>query len=230
MVSIIIPTYNEEKYIGRALASIKKQSFKNYEIIIGDGESKDNTAKIAKQYGAKVLQKNCKTAAAARHTASLAAKGKILVFTGADVEAEKDWLEKIIAPIQKGEADWVLGKICALDGNWLDEAALSLIEPLAKIMNMLGLPYVYAENLACKKSIYTKAGGFNPALVTGEDTELAIRLRKIGKFAFVSDAKVKVSLRRVRKWGYVKYLIFHITNFVKSHFFSSSANYYEPVR
>ncbi|MEM4348717.1 MAG: glycosyltransferase [Candidatus Anstonellaceae archaeon] len=230
LVSIIIPTYNEEKYIGRALASIKNQSFADYEIVIGDGESKDKTAKIAKQYGAKVLQKNCKTAAAARHTASLVAKGEILVFTGADVEAEKDWLEKIIAPIQKGEADWVLGKICALDGTWLDEAAISFIEPLAKIMDKIGLPYVYAENLACKKSIYFKAGGFNPSLVTGEDTELAVRLRKVGRFAFVSDAKVKVSLRRVRKWGYLKYLVFHASNFIKSHFFSSSENYYEPVR
>ncbi|MCX8196921.1 MAG: glycosyltransferase [Candidatus Micrarchaeota archaeon] len=230
-VSIIIPTYNEEKYLGAALASIRQQKFsKPYEIIIGDGFSKDRTTKIAKAYKARVFQKNCKTAAAARHTGALAARGEILAFTGADVEVDPEWLENLTRPIVEGKADWVLGKIYPLGGGLLDRFAMELLEPLAKLMNFIGFPYVYAENLACKKSVYMKVGGFNPKIVTGEDTDLAIRLRKVGKFAFASDAKVRVSLRRLRKWGYLKYLVFHVSNFLRSHFFSSPAPYYEPVR
>ena len=49
-ISIVIPTLNEEKDIGNLLESIKKQSYKNHEIIIIDGGSADNTVKISKKY------------------------------------------------------------------------------------------------------------------------------------------------------------------------------------
>jgi len=49
-ISIIIPAYNEEKYIGETLKSIKNQDFKDYEIIVADCFSNDNTVKIAEKY------------------------------------------------------------------------------------------------------------------------------------------------------------------------------------
>ena len=54
-ISIIIPTLNEEKYIERCLKSLKNQSFRNFEIIVSDSYSTDDTVKIAKKYGAKVV-------------------------------------------------------------------------------------------------------------------------------------------------------------------------------
>ena len=49
MISIVIPTLNEEKYLSKLLKSIKNQTFKDYEIIVSDNNSKDNTKKIAKK-------------------------------------------------------------------------------------------------------------------------------------------------------------------------------------
>src|SRR3989338_4493846 len=54
-ISIVIPTLNEEKDIGKLLLSVSNQSYKNYEIIIVDGGSSDNTVKIAKKYTGKVF-------------------------------------------------------------------------------------------------------------------------------------------------------------------------------
>jgi glycosyltransferase involved in cell wall biosynthesis len=230
-VSIIIPTYNEEKYIGAALSSIRRQKFpRAYEIIIGDGCSKDRTAKIARDYGARVVEERYGTPSGGRHTAALKARGKILAFTGADVEVARDWLEKAIAPIEQGKADWVLGSVTPLDGTPLEDALVFLLRPIAVLMNFLGLPYVYAENMVCKGKTYYKAGGFRPELITGEDTDLAIRLRKAGRFRFVNNANVKASMRRVHKWGYWKYITFHTGNFVRSHFLSSPAKHYDPIR
>ena len=51
ILSIIIPTYNEEEYLPLLLESIKQQDFRDYEIIVADANSKDNTVKIAEEYG-----------------------------------------------------------------------------------------------------------------------------------------------------------------------------------
>ncbi len=230
-VSIIIPTYNEEKYIGAALSSIRRQKFsKTYEIVIGDGCSKDRTAKIARDYGARVVTEKYGTPSGGRYAAAMKARGRILAFTGADVEVAPDWLEKAIAPLEEGKADWVLGSVTPLDGTPLDEALVFILRPIAMLMNFLCLPYVYAENMVCKEKVYRKAGGFKPELITGEDTDLAIRLRKAGRFRFVNNANVRASMRRVHKWGYLKYIAFHTGNFIRSHFLASPAKHYDPVR
>ena len=56
LVSVVIPTYNSEKYIERCLRSIKNQTYKNIEIIIVDKFSTDKTVDIAERHGAKVIQ------------------------------------------------------------------------------------------------------------------------------------------------------------------------------
>ena len=55
LVSINIPTYNSQKTLGETLASIKKQTYPNIEIIVADGYSRDRSVAIAKSYGAKVF-------------------------------------------------------------------------------------------------------------------------------------------------------------------------------
>src|SRR3989344_6976071 len=91
--SFIIPTLNEGEYLEECLKSIKSQNFNDYEIIIVDSYSKDNTVKIAKKYGAKVLYESKKGPAVARNTGAKKAKGEILIFPDADVRFEKDFLE-----------------------------------------------------------------------------------------------------------------------------------------
>ena len=230
-ISVIVPAYNEEKYIGAALSSLEQQKFpKPYEVIIGDGESKDRTVKICRDYGARVVVEKYGTPSGGRHAAASAARGKIIAFTGADVEVASDWLEKATAPIYKGNADWVLGSVTPLDGTWLDNLLVLFLAPIAMLMNWLGLPYVYAENMVCTAKAYKKSGGFNPELVTGEDTEFATRLRKTGRFRYVYSASVRVSMRRVRKWGYWKYITFHTGNFIGTHFLKRPGKHYDPVR
>ena len=56
MISIVIPTYNEQKYLPELLKSLKKQTYKHYEIIISDNNSTDNTLNIAKTYKCKIVK------------------------------------------------------------------------------------------------------------------------------------------------------------------------------
>ena len=91
-ISIIIPTLNEEKYIERCLKSLKNQSFRNFEIIVSDSYSTDDTVKIAKKYGAKVVLTKKTGPAAGRNEGARKAKGSILVFLDADTFVTKKFL------------------------------------------------------------------------------------------------------------------------------------------
>ena len=86
MLSIVIPTLNEEKYLPRLLDSIKNQDFYDYEIIVSDAESSDKTIEIAKKYGAKTLvYTTTKHPSAQRNEGAKIAKGELLLFLDADV-------------------------------------------------------------------------------------------------------------------------------------------------
>ena len=76
-----------------------------------DSYSKDNTVKIAKKYGAKVLYESKKGPAVARNTGAKKAKGEILIFPDADVRFEEDFLSNLCHDI---ELQWLL---CAVNYN-----------------------------------------------------------------------------------------------------------------
>ena len=94
-ISVIIPTLNEGKYLENCLKSLKKQKFKDYEIIIADGLSTDNTVEIAKKYTKKVISSKDKSIGAGRNKGVKIASGEILVFTDADTIVAPNLLEKV---------------------------------------------------------------------------------------------------------------------------------------
>ena len=99
-VSVIIPSYNEEKDIGDTLKSLKKQSFQDLEVIVVDDGSTDKTREIAKKEGAVVIEQNHKGPGFARNLGVKNSKGSILVFVDSDMEFEKNYLKNLIAPIR----------------------------------------------------------------------------------------------------------------------------------
>ena len=85
LVSIIIPAHNEERYIEKTLSHIKKQSYRNIEIIVVDDGSIDNTTKKAKIYADKIIKlKKRKGVSYARNAGAKVARGDLLVFLDAD--------------------------------------------------------------------------------------------------------------------------------------------------
>lgn len=95
-VSFIIPTLNAASVLEACLKSIKKQTFskKDYEIIIADGGSTDNTIKIAKKYGAKVIKNPLKTAEAGKAVAIKKANGKYIALIDSDnILPTNNWLK-----------------------------------------------------------------------------------------------------------------------------------------
>lgn len=113
MISIILPIYNVEKYLKECLESILNQSYKDYELLIIDDGSKDNSLEIAKNYKYKfkdliIFTQDNKGVSEARNLALSNAKGEYILFVDSDDFLEKEMLEKIINTAVKTEADIVI--------------------------------------------------------------------------------------------------------------------------
>ncbi len=93
-ISIIIPTYNEEKYLPILLKCISKQTLKPEEVIVADNYSKDQTREIAQKFGAKIVDGGIQSVG--RNNGAKIAKGDILIFIDADISFDEKFLENCI--------------------------------------------------------------------------------------------------------------------------------------
>jgi glycosyltransferase involved in cell wall biosynthesis len=232
IVSIVVPTLNEALYLERTLISLKLQEVDyNYEIIISDGCSEDNTIEIARKYADKIVIEPKRTIAAGRNKGASVAEGRVLVFCTADTYYPRKWLKLITSPIIKDGYGVVVGPLYPLDGNLIENVFSRLfLLPYGYIASLLKFYYVGGENIAIHKGVFKKLSGFNPDMVTSEDTDLVKRASKITKVKFEPRAGVYVSLRRVHKWGYVNYMKFHTRNYINYHLLNKTYGKYEPIR
>lgn len=93
--SIIIPVYNVEKYIKKCLDSVFNQSYKDYEVIVVNDGTKDNSMDIVKDYDVKVINQTNQGLSAARNNGVKHAKGEYIIFIDSDDYIEKDLLKEI---------------------------------------------------------------------------------------------------------------------------------------
>ncbi|MDP3987952.1 MAG: glycosyltransferase family 2 protein [Candidatus Levybacteria bacterium] len=99
LVSVIVPVYNEEKYLDSCLGSLENQTYKDKEIIVVDDGSKDKSLLIAKKHKIRLLETAHKGPGNARNIGASKAKGEILIFADADMYFYKDYIVNLIKPI-----------------------------------------------------------------------------------------------------------------------------------
>lgn len=112
-VSVIIPAWNEEESIGRVLADIPWQQVD--EVLVVDGRSTDQTTTIAEAAGARVVVEQRRGYGRACASGAEQANGEILVFLDADGADDPRRMMELLAPLQAGQADLILGS--RLDGQ-----------------------------------------------------------------------------------------------------------------
>ncbi len=230
--SVVIPTLNEEKRIVDCLRAIRAQKFEgNFEIIVSDGSSEDNTVEIAKRYADKVVIEKMRSIAAERQRGAQEARGKIIAFTDADSLVDKNWLQEIYNCFKDKNVAGAYGPVFFHDGNAIEQSIVRIVLPLyLRVMAALGMHSPIGSNLAIRKTVFEKGCCFNIELKTSEDLDLGKKIKKTGKFVYASKAIVLVSSRRVKKWGYLKYVLFHVSNAFKFYFTGKAHEKYEDVR
>ncbi len=204
--SIIIPAFNEETYLPILLASLKKQTFKNFEVIIVDDGSTDNTYEksqkiLATNPAFKYLKKHCKSVSAVRNYGAKNAQASWLIFLDADGELETTFLTKIKEKIHLYDFDiatvWNRGKKTSLKAK-----IILLLLNIGMILLQKITPAVNGPCIIIKKTLFVKIGGFDEKIIFGEDFELSRRAhRQKAKFALFSTPKFYLSTRRFDKEG-----------------------------
>lgn len=199
--SVVIPTYNEEKYLGQCLASILKGSILPDEIIVADGLSSDKTVEIASHYGARIVVNQRRHAAGGRNTGIKTAKGDVIVFIDADCTADKDWMKEIKTAFEQEDIDGLGTYIRpAVPANIYEEfwGRLSL-----QILMTYGEEAYYVHNKSLNEAFITASCAYKRKLLyhlkgfsnyfgnNAEDIDLCWRALDAGaKLKYVPSAKI----------------------------------------
>lgn len=195
-MSVIIPAYNEELYIGRTLQSLVSQDYQgSFEIIVVNNASADRTRQMAESFNVKVVDEPKKGISNALIKGCGEATGEIFVFTDADTELPYDWLSMLNARFDDDpEAVAFGGPYSFYDGDSnVNFFAKKVFFPVYKLVAGGLLPCV---NMAVRREAYEKTGGFNPEMNWGQDIDLSKRLGNVGKVCFDTDIVVWTSFRR----------------------------------
>lgn len=137
MISVMMLTYNREKFVARAIESILNQTYRDFEFIIVDNGSSDNSGNIAEEYAKndsriRVIHRDRGTISAGRNTALDAAKGDYLAFIDDDDWAEPDYLEFLLKLIIENDADM---SICgAADKSFDEKRVMTAEQALIELM------------------------------------------------------------------------------------------------
>ena len=221
MISVVIPTYNEEKNIERCLKALEKQSIKRdeYEIIVVDGHSKDKTVEIAKKYADKVILQKSKGVGGARNDGVSIAKGDIIATTDADCIAPPEWLEIIQKKFDiEKKAVAVFGPVKPIENKLKYKILVFINNSLAYILYKLRIMYLaVGANVAFKRKEFLAIGGYAD-FSAGDDYEMPLRLRKRGKILFERKLFVHFSMRRYEFFGTLNALYSWFSNVINDVF------------
>ena len=214
MISIIIPTYNEEKCIGDILVKLKRGLTLPHEIIVTDDSSTDKTVESARPYADTVLvpEKKHATISANRNTGAAAAKGDILVFmdAGCYVTDPNSFFSKALADLQdrpRTVAVTAMIKILPEYETLGDKIVNFMLNTVIRVKdNVLNMGEAQGKFQMMRKTDFDRVGGFNEHLVTREDADMFQRLAKLGRTYCDPTLTVYHSGRRAHALGWPRLL------------------------
>lgn len=174
-ISIIIPTYCEEKLLPELLKSIKLQLFQPEEVIVADNNSPDNTREIAKSYGAIVVDGG--KVAHGRNCGAAVAKGQLLLFIDADaklpnkVTLGEAFFEFIRTDSDLASAKYVSDKESSTEFGYIaGKVSFGISNFVRRLQNITHYPRWEGGNfMLMKRNVYDAANGFNENCEMGED-------------------------------------------------------------
>lgn len=212
MISIIVPTLNEEKFLGQTLRALKKLEL-SHEVIVSDGGSTDTTLEIAAKFADKIVKKQPEekqNIAIGRNQGAKAATGDFFVFIDADVEIpEINKFFKKALELFSNEPK-LLGltvflKVFPEHATLADKFFFQLVNTIHYFSNnWLKIGSASGEFQMIRAEAFKKVGGFNEYLAAGEDVELFSRLARIGVTRVETGLHILHTSRRAHSIGWPK--------------------------
>jgi glycosyltransferase involved in cell wall biosynthesis len=216
-VTVVIPAYNEERYLGACLESLVQQhTTHDFDVIVVDNASTDATVSIAKSFGKvlhiSVISEPIKGRGKARHTGCRAATGTVILSTDSDTILPSNWVEEFTNAITNTPYVAATGAALIKDCSPWTNTMFNFFFPWCIRFNALIFGHVGLSgfSFSVRKDIYFAAGEFDPAADAYEDLELAMRIHTLGKILFLSSPRPIFSGRRFKNgfmkgwWEYIR--------------------------
>lgn len=196
-VSVIIPTYNRAELLKQAIASVLAQTYGDFELIIVDDGSTDDTKSVVESIGdnrIKYIWQTNQQRCVARNAGIAAAEGEYLAFLDSDDLWLPKKLELQLAAIEQcPDAGASHGRCMRMGPNleFLHPQELLVSDTEVRCCDvhktLLVRNYFASQGVVVRRSLVEKTGGFDPALPHGEDWDMWIRLSALTPFCLVNE-------------------------------------------
>jgi len=209
--SLVIPAYNEERFLPRLLDSVEAAA-RGYahgaaavEVIVADNASTDRTAELARERGCRVVPVAKRSIAAARNAGGAAARGEIVGFVDADMRIHPgtfDAIERALA------SDHIVG---GATGVTLERWSLGLAVTFAVFVPLVWLTRFDTGVVFCRCRDFEATGGYDETLRVAEDVGFLLALRRVGRrqgkrLTRLKHVKAVASTRKFDEYGDWHYL------------------------
>lgn len=216
-LSVVIPAFNEERYLPKCLQSLTEYAPNAFlEIIVIDNGSSDHTADIAKKYpNVRVVMEPKKGLTYARQRGLLEAKGTYIAYLDADTQISPQWLETVEHAFESNRYlvalsgpyhydDMPAWKNLLVRGYWWIAYCISCVTGYVLV----------GGNFVARKDALEKIGGFDTTIsFYGEDTNIARRLYAVGNIRFQQRCYVHTSSRRLQQEGLLRTAVTYVLNY-----------------
>jgi len=198
--SVVVCSYNGAKTLDRCLTSLKEINYPNYEVILVDDGSTDDTQEIAARHSwVKNIRQENKGLSFARNVGAHASGGDVIVYTDSDCMADPDWLYYLMGTLLSGDYAGVGGpNISPPAENWV-QACVSAAPggPNHVLLTDVVAEHIPGCNMAFHRWAFDQVGGFDPEYrKAGDDVDFCWRLQQSGGVIAFSPAAIVWHYRR----------------------------------
>ncbi|MEK7097126.1 MAG: glycosyltransferase [Patescibacteria group bacterium] len=207
--SIIIPTLNEEDYLPKLLTDLTKQTQKGFEVIVADGNSKDNTKKEVKKFkntlNIKFYQTKLTNVATQRNFGVSKSMGQYIIFLDADIGLKPSFINKLTSFIKKQKGLVIIPYLAPEKGDEEYKPLFDIGNLLVEFSQNMTKKFSLGGSMIFEKNFFNIIGGFDHELYTAEDHELIQKAYSWGVSPkIMKENGITFSLRRWKKEGNLK--------------------------
>ena len=205
-VSVIVPTWNEARYLPALLDSLRAQTRSPLEILVADSGSTDGTQELARAAGATVLEGDRKGPGEGRNRGAHAARGDILVFVDADCIVPVNLVEAIVAALDAADVVGGATGFAPAEGTVAERALFLLANGYQRALTLWGLPHNAGFCFFFRRPAFEALGGIRDEMLLNETHDIALRSRTLGRFVILPQ-RVQTSMRRFRNYGRLRTIV-----------------------